>query len=932
MRCWIGLGLLMLAGAMSAAEFPPPHELPDGSLQGVPVAGEMGIVRSVADIQAMQEYRDRNRLPRVPRRSAEHEIKRFPRTPPNDWLVAQWPPLADGAEPPSTRAPQTVGPPNFTAAVLSDTSAFPPDTMGAVGPTQFIAALNGRIRSFNKTTGAADNALNADSDVFFNTVISPQAGTFTTDPRIRFDRLTNRWFIVMIDVPAGTGAIANRVMIAVSSGPNITGSANFTFFQYQQDSTLFADYPTLGIDANALYIGLNMFSLAGAFNSTAVSVVRKSSITGSGSIVVTRFPNIGTASAAGPFTPQGVDNYDSAASVGYFVGVDTLNFGILQLRRVSNPGTTPTLSANITLTVPATQFPAAVVAQGSATPVDSLDDRLFAAHLRGGQLWTAHNIAVNASGVAVAPTTAGARTATRWYQIGNLGTTPTLTQSGTIFDNASSNPQAFWIPSVMVSGQGHAAFGFSAASLATRIDAATTGRLSSDAAGTTRAPIVRYTSASQTYAPPGDGGNPRRWGDYSYTSLDPCDDMTMWTIQQFTNATHSYGVQAVRLQPPAPTLASCGAPTSVSVGASNVNVVLTGTGLFDTDNSAGACRTRLAAAIGGTGMTVNSVSATSATSATLNLSVAANATLGPRTITLTNPDGQSANTNNCLSIVGPEVLALTRSSTNSTCTNTAIEWGLQLSSAVTGLAASNFSLSGSSAGTIGAVNGSGSTRTIGVTTGSSTGTLTLSLANSGGVTPALTGLPFAGEAYQVNSRPNVLPATPPLLCSGGTTNIALGSSPAGSTFAWTLGSTAGVAGASAGSGGTIAQALTGAGNVQYLVTATRQGCSTASPTTITQSVSNPAIATASVPRGVVGAPYPTTTLTGTGLIGPGGYDVFAGALPVGLQLSTAGVISGTPTQLQTVNPTIRISDGSCSSTRALLFEIVADDLFANGFE
>src|SRR5437660_1293864 len=50
---------------------------------------------------------------------------------------------------------------NFTAATFPDCSGWPPDTMGTVGPTQFIIALNGRIRSFNKTTGLADNGINA---------------------------------------------------------------------------------------------------------------------------------------------------------------------------------------------------------------------------------------------------------------------------------------------------------------------------------------------------------------------------------------------------------------------------------------------------------------------------------------------------------------------------------------------------------------------------------------------------------------------------------------------------------------------------------------------------------------------------------------------------------------------------------------------------
>jgi hypothetical protein len=54
------------------------------------------------------------------------------------------------------------------------------------------------------------------------------------------------------------------------------------------------------------------------------------------------------------------------------------------------------------------------------------------------------------------------RTAVRWYELSNLSGTPTLDQSGTIFDPAVSNPLYYWMPTVMVSGQGHAALGMSA--------------------------------------------------------------------------------------------------------------------------------------------------------------------------------------------------------------------------------------------------------------------------------------------------------------------------------------------------------------------------------------------------------------------------------------------------------------------------------------
>ena len=63
--------------------------------------------------------------------------------------------------PEAPAAPQTIGV-NFRGAALADTDAFPPDTTGAAGPTQFLVGVNGRIRTFLKATGAADGVLDAD--------------------------------------------------------------------------------------------------------------------------------------------------------------------------------------------------------------------------------------------------------------------------------------------------------------------------------------------------------------------------------------------------------------------------------------------------------------------------------------------------------------------------------------------------------------------------------------------------------------------------------------------------------------------------------------------------------------------------------------------------------------------------------------------------
>jgi hypothetical protein len=433
--------------------------------------------------------------------------------------------------------------------------------MGAVGPTQYIISVNGRLVSYNKTTGVADGALNTTQDIFFASVMSSNAGTFTSDPRIRYDRKSQRWIFLIIDVPGGSGAIPNRILIAVSNTPTITPASSFTFFFFQQQTVTpagntndLADYPTLGVDDNALYIGCNMFTNGLTFNGTSAWVVRKSSIMGAGPIVVSAFRGLATGTGAGPYTPQGVDNMDATSTDGYFIGTDNASFSTLQIRRITNPGTTPSISANITLTVPTTNYSITVPHLGNAGGtngnLDALDDRLYAAVLRNGHLWTAHSIQVTTAGVAG---TTGGRNACRWYDITNLSTAPTLSQSGTIFDNAASNPVFYSIPSVMVSGQGHAAFAMTSAGVNARANASTVGRLSGDAAGTTGTK-TNTTASSTAYNPPSDpgGGSGRRWGDYSYVSLDPIDDQTMWMVHQFCDATNSYGSRITKLIAPPP--------------------------------------------------------------------------------------------------------------------------------------------------------------------------------------------------------------------------------------------------------------------------------------------------------------------------------------------------------------------------------------------
>lgn len=640
----------------SFAKRPSYYVNQDGDTVGTPWTGTNGITRSVAEIMAEQELVGRRKTFRE--RKEERELpdrKNLPQNPdapavaklPDDGL----PPITNRTE--SIAAPQTVST-NFDGATLSDTLSFPPDTMGAVGTTQFIVCVNGWMRSFNKTTGAADGALNVDMDVFFSSV---RNNSFTTDPRIRYDRISGRWFIIIINAPASG---ANRVLLAVSSGSNITSTSNFTFFFFQQDQVspagdtgFFSDYPTLGIDANALYIGVNQFN-GNSFAGTTAFVVRKSSITGAGPIVASAFRGLipSPPFGAGMYTPQGVDNFDPASTTGYLIGVDNAAFSLLKMRRVTNPGGTPVLSADVNITVPTTTFPINVPHLGNTGGangfLDALDDRLFMAQIRGNSLWTSHNIEVNSSGVG---SDTGGRNGSRWYEINNLNGTPVIVQSGTLFDNAATNPKSFWIPSINVTGQGHVALGVSSAGANDRVNAATAGRLSGDTLGTLQAINIFTTNTTNSYNPASDPGPTRRWGDYSYTSVDPEDDMTLWTIQQWVQTNNSYAVRVAKLLAPPPASPTSVNPNTVAAGQASVNITITGTqsngsGFFDP--GAGFAK-RLAASI--PGVTVNSVTFNNPTSVTANLNTVG-ASQGQKNVTVTNPDGQAATGNNILTISG----------------------------------------------------------------------------------------------------------------------------------------------------------------------------------------------------------------------------------------------------------------------------------------
>ena len=108
----------------------------------------------------------------------------------------------------------------------------PPDTMGAVGTTQFLETTNGSITVYDKSNGAVQSRLNM---VNFWANAGLPGGAFG-DQRVLFEHYTNRWIM------SGFGADTKDINIAISDTANALGPWKSTQFQGVAPGGT-ADYP-----------------------------------------------------------------------------------------------------------------------------------------------------------------------------------------------------------------------------------------------------------------------------------------------------------------------------------------------------------------------------------------------------------------------------------------------------------------------------------------------------------------------------------------------------------------------------------------------------------------------------------------------------------------------------------------------------------------
>ncbi|MCC2668658.1 MAG: hypothetical protein K0Q72_1129 [Armatimonadetes bacterium] len=552
-------------------------------------------------------------------------------------------------------------PAGFNGVSLQDqfnnfgTGFFNPDTSGSIGPSHFVEIINGSLAIYSRTGTLVSHVA---TSTFF-TVVSGGIGYPRNGiqfHRVLYDARSSRWFACGVEggVNSGFNFQNNQIILAVSRTSDPTGTFDKYVIPVGQPFTATLDFTTvdatLGIDDNGVYVGAHLQQRDVTQGNTVTAWHPVIAATPKASLIAAT-PSLGAVYVTGPGTlsdmflsPQVPQNYDAVGPLtpAYVVSTSPVNFGEVIFRTITWTSPTPTLSAFGTVPTPLYgPLRNAVSNNSNGLTLPTGFDDLQGSVVRNGSLWTCRSVGVNASGGSASTNRVGCE----WLELQTAAAgTLSLVQSGRVFDpSTAGDPRFYFFPSIAVSGQGHAALGFSGSRAAEFIGAFTCGRLASDPTGTMGA--VATVRAGQGGYQITNNGTSSPWGRYSQTSVDPNDDQTLWTIQEYALVpvatgvgNGNWGTWVNRLTAPAPVLGSAGS-ASGNAGQNGVTFNVTGTGFFD---PGAGFTSRPAVAFSGTGISNVVTTVNSATSLTVSLDIASGATLGTRTLTYTNPDGQSS--------------------------------------------------------------------------------------------------------------------------------------------------------------------------------------------------------------------------------------------------------------------------------------------------
>jgi hypothetical protein len=417
--------------------------------------------------------------------------------------------------PPALLAPSLL---SSFGGLADDLTVVPPDTMGAAGDNTLVSFLNSEVGFFDKSgtrlnPGVSlrdfwlpligDNGLPDNADV--PTVF---------DPKVLYDAGSGRFVAVTLDgiLPKDN----SWILFAISRSSDPMGGWYTWAIAADPTGATWADYPGLGVDDNNVYITANRFSAGDLFQTSRILRIPKAQL-----LVSTQAADLEwTEFTSSRFNLQPAHTFGGASPEYLITEANTSIGGRRFLDVYAIAGTPPALvlhgSVEVARYPVVTSLPVA-----PQTGIDTGDTRILNAVVRNGHLYATHTVSDNAV----------ARTEVAWYEIALAPLS--LVQQGRVSDPS----RFYYYPSIAVNRNGDIAIGFSGSSPTEFPGAYYTARLSSDAAGFTE-PVGVLRAGDGPYSKALTGTD-SRWGDFSATMVDPSDDFTFWTLQEYAQVPSS---------------------------------------------------------------------------------------------------------------------------------------------------------------------------------------------------------------------------------------------------------------------------------------------------------------------------------------------------------------------------------------------------------
>jgi hypothetical protein len=400
-----------------------------------------------------------------------------------------------------------------------------------------------------------DNDLGAFFGVGFFTTLTD----VVSDPRVRYDAASGRWFVSVVTLESLFGVGDWRLAVSQTNDP----TGKYTLYAASFTDS-YPDFPSLGFNDDKLALTGNAFTISTQeFLGSEFLVLRKSDLIAGASPPAQEF-----------FAPpQAVDSIQVAESLSststlYMAAVTTGNpTSTLQIWSINGvPGaggglavTTAALPMQTTLVTPADAAQA-----GSPTLIATNDARLLNVVYRNGSLWMAGNTGCVPAGDSVL------RSCLHFAQVSTA--TTTVGQEITF----GKSGEYYYYPAVEIDASNNLVTVFNRSSIGEFASVYTSAHNVTDGAGTLQTPILVKLGLA-AYDP--SSLNPPRWGDYSGAAADPFDGgASVWVAGEYmrSDGGSDWGTWIARVSAGA-TCMSPDIPTGVIATSGDTKVTLSWT-------------------------------------------------------------------------------------------------------------------------------------------------------------------------------------------------------------------------------------------------------------------------------------------------------------------------------------------------------------------